>query len=126
LYNDIVDHVSDDFVENWTTQTRKGLLELGVLNAIRERRRYGYEIVKLLKAVPGLVISEGTIYPILGRLEREGLTTASLEPSPEGPARKYYRLTQRGTAALTVMNERWDAIGRGIQAIRSEDHDRDD
>jgi PadR family transcriptional regulator PadR len=118
--------VSEDFVENWTTQTRKGLLELGVLNAIRERRRYGYEIVRLLQAVPGLVISEGTIYPILGRLERDGLTTASLEPSPQGPARKYYRLTPRGRAVLAAMNERWDAIGRGIQEIRSEDHGGDD
>jgi len=116
----------DGFVENWITQTRKGLLELGVLNAIRERKRYGYEIVKLLETVPGLVISEGTIYPILGRLEREGLTSSSLEPSPGGPARKYHRLTDRGRSVLSAMNERWDAIGRGIQAIRSEDHARPD
>lgn len=118
--------MSDEFVENWTTQTRKGLLELGVLNAIRGRRRYGYEIVKLLDTVPGLVISEGTIYPILGRLEREGLTTSSLEPSPEGPARKYYRLTKRGASVLASMNRRWDAIGEGIRGIRSEDHGGDD
>jgi PadR family transcriptional regulator PadR len=118
--------VTDDFVENWTTQTRKGLLQLGVLNAIRARPRYGYEIIKLLRGIPGLVMSEGTIYPILGRLEREGLAATSLEPSPEGPARKYYRLTRRGAAALAAMNERWDAIGVGIQAIRSEHHDGDD
>jgi PadR family transcriptional regulator PadR len=118
--------MADDFVENWTTQTRKGLLDLGVMNAIRGRARYGYEIVKLLRGVPGLVIGEGTIYPILGRLEREGLAATSLEPSPEGPARKYYRLTPRGASVLADMNDRWDAIGEGIDAIRSEDHAGDD
>ena len=118
--------MADEFVDNWTTQTRKGLLELGVLNALRDRPCYGYEIVKLLRGIPGLVMSEGTIYPILGRLEREGIATSSLEPSPEGPARRYYRLTPRGAAALSDMNARWDAIGEGLQAIRSDHHARDD
>lgn len=108
-----------DFLDNWQTQARKGVLELSVLNALRHGRMYGYEIVKRLQRVQGLVIGEGTIYPIMSRLDREGLVASSLEPSPEGPARKYYRLSPRGRATLERMNDAWDAMLRGIEATRS-------
>src|SRR5690348_9889842 len=61
------------FFANWTTQLRKGILELCVLSAIRGQRLYGYDIVKTLRTLDGLVMSEGTIYPILSRFKREGL-----------------------------------------------------
>ena len=77
-------------------QVRKGLLEFCILNALGDRRLYGYDIVKRLRAVDGLVIGEGTIYPILSRFRSQGLVEASVEESPEGPPRKYYRLTELG------------------------------
>lgn len=110
-----------DFVDNWMTQARKGVLELAVLNALRGRRLYGYEIVKRLQRVRGLVISEGTIYPIMSRLQREKLVTSSLEPSPEGPARKYYRLTPAGEATLDQMNDLWRAIAAGVEELKHDD-----
>jgi PadR family transcriptional regulator PadR len=87
--------MESEFFENWTTQLRKGILELGVLTALRGKRLYGYDIVKRLGNIPGLVIGEGTVYPILSRFKREGFVTTSLVESNEGPARKYYNCTTR-------------------------------
>ncbi|MEX2581895.1 MAG: PadR family transcriptional regulator [Gemmatimonadota bacterium] len=109
------------FVANWRTQARKGVLELAVLNALGGGRMYGYEIVKALQRVPGLVIVEGTVYPIMSRLAKEGLVDSSLEASPEGPARKYYRLSTDGIAALASINSAWDEISSGISALRRVD-----
>ena len=107
--------------DNWTTQLRKGLLELCILNSIRKDRLYGYDIVRKLRAVPGLVVSEGTIYPILSRFKRQGLVRTSVEESPEGPPRKYYRLTEHGENLLKAMNEYWDAVSAGADAIQRGD-----
>jgi len=108
------------FLDNWTTQLRKGILELCVLNAMNGVRLYGYDLVKRLSGIEGLVIAEGTIYPILSRFKREGLVDTSLEESPEGPARKYYQLTSRGQQYLTDMNQYWESIKSGADALRTE------
>jgi PadR family transcriptional regulator, regulatory protein PadR len=110
----------DDVLENWQVQVRKGLLELCVLNALREGRKYGYDIVKQLGTLDGLVIGEGTIYPILSRFRKQGLVETSIEESPDGPARKYYRLTPQGRSAVALMNEVWDKIHLGVCALRGE------
>lgn len=108
--------MGERFFDNWVTQVRKGLLELSILNALRAGRLYGYDIVKTLRATGGVVISEGTIYPILSRFRREGLVEAELEPSPDGPARRYYTLTPAGQEVLQQMNVYWDRIKRGIDS----------
>lgn len=110
--------MASHFVENWQTQARKGLLELAVLNALRHGRMYGYEIAQRLKDLPGLVVTEGTIYPIMSRLQKEELVTSSLEASPDGPARKYYRLSPDGEAALERINAAWDEIRAGLEELR--------
>ena len=69
------------FLENWATQLRKGVLEFCILNAIKGTRLYGYDIVRRLRAIEGLVISEGTVYPILSRLRKEGLVQRVLNPN---------------------------------------------
>ncbi len=107
-----------DVADNWTTQLRKGLLELCILNIVGRSRVYGYDIVRQLRGVDALVVSEGTIYPILSRLKRDGLVRTSLEESPAGPARKYYELTRRGEQLLAEMNGYWDGLTRGISDLR--------
>ena len=109
------------FFDNWTTQLRKGILELGVLAALRGRRVYGYEIVRRLGDIPGLVIGEGTVYPILSRFKREGLVTTTLVESTEGPARKYYELTPLGRKELARMRTTWRAVRTGIDSLSPED-----
>ncbi len=106
-----------DFLANWTTQMRKGLLELCVLATLKSARMYGYDIVKRLAAVDGLVMGEGTIYPILSRFKKEGLVDTTLAESPEGPARKYYQLTARGRSLLAKMLAAWAEVRDGIEAV---------
>jgi PadR family transcriptional regulator PadR len=109
--------MADRFRDNWTTQLRKGLLELSVLAALREERRYGYDLVQRLSQIPGLVIREGTVYPLLNRLKKEGFVRSELEESSEGPARKYYRLTQAGEEALQWMREEWTVLMDGLSQL---------
>ena len=73
--------------ENWTTQLRKGVLELCILNIIGAGRIYGYDIVRQLRIVDALVVSEGTISSDPAELKRDGLVRTTLEESPSGPAR---------------------------------------
>ena len=115
LYSEIMDN---RFFDNWATQLRKGMLELCILNAIRGTSIYGYDIVRQLRLIDGLMIGEGTIYPILSRLKREGFVRTNIEESPEGPARKYYQLTKRGDQILVQMNIYWQAIKSGTDSLR--------
>ena len=107
-----------EVADNWTTQLRKGVLELCILNIIGSGRIYGYDIVRQLRDIDALVVREGTIYPILSRLKRDALVRTSLEESPSGPARKYYELTRRGEQLLSDMNGYWDVLTRGIGELR--------
>ena len=101
-------------VENWITQLRKGVLELAILNLLAEKDLYGYDIVKALATVKGLVISEGTIYPLLSRLKRLDMLQTHFEESASGPVRKYYALTTEGKRTRTVMNACWNDMVEGI------------
>ena len=106
------------FVSNWQTQARKGVLELVILNALAGGRMYGWEIAKTLQGIPALAVVEGTIYPIMSRLQKEGLVTSSLEASAEGPARKYYRLSEDGVTVLARINGAWDEMIAGVDALK--------
>jgi PadR family transcriptional regulator PadR len=112
--------VDSDFYSNWTTQIRKGVLELCILGAIRGGQLYGYDIVKRLREIDGLVIGEGTIYPILSRFKREGLVKTSLVESSEGPARKYYQLSALGERLLVQMQSYWRKIKNGVAVLNKE------
>ncbi len=105
------------FFKNWTNQARRGFLVLTILNDIRNRRMYGYEIERKFRKSKGLLISEGTIYSILRRLKQQGLVKTTQAKSPDGPARKYYRLTETGRRTLANMNGYWQAIERQADFI---------
>jgi PadR family transcriptional regulator, regulatory protein PadR len=108
----------NDFIENWTVQARKGLLELCILNALAEKERYGYDLVKTLVAIPGLGVTEGTIYRLLSRLRLAGLVATRLEESSEGPARKYYALTREGSKTMDLMNAYMVTLNQGIRQLQ--------
>lgn len=105
-------------LDNWTVQMRKGLLELCVLNALAERERYAYELVKALVDIPGLGVTEGTLYPLLSRLRVQGLVSSRLEESDEGPARKYYTLTSEGRKLAAQMNAYFDMLNKSVESLR--------
>lgn len=105
-------------LNNWQTQLRKGLLDIVILNLLRHGQRHGYEMVQNLKQKNGLMIREGNIYPILARLQTDGLVTSYSETSVDGPPRKYFKLTKMGEKALMDMNTHWDQISESIKNIR--------
>jgi PadR family transcriptional regulator PadR len=108
-----------DFFDNWTVQMRKGLLEFCILKALDDEERYGYELVKLLVAIPGLGMTEGTIYPLLARLRVQGLITARLVESNEGPARKYYSMSKAGRKTLATMTTYLNQLNQGVETLRT-------
>jgi PadR family transcriptional regulator PadR len=90
------------------TQMRRGTLQYCVLALLAKEERYGFDLVRALAEADGMVTSEGTIYPLLSRLRRDGLVESTWQESPSGPPRRYYRLTESGRAALEGFKREWD------------------
>jgi PadR family transcriptional regulator, regulatory protein PadR len=88
-------------------QMRRGTLQYCVLALLTEDERYGFDLVRSLAELDGMVTSEGTIYPLLSRLRRDGLVESSWRESSAGPPRRYYRLTKSGRAALEGFKLEW-------------------
>jgi PadR family transcriptional regulator PadR len=101
------------------TQMRRGTLQYCVLSLLVEEERYGFDLVRGLAEMDGMVTSEGTIYPLLSRLRRDGLVESTWQESPTGPPRRYYRLTDRGRAALGAFRLEWrrfrDAVDNFVE-----------
>ena len=109
-------------LENWLEQLRRGTLELAVFLSVAGGPRYGLEIIRHLEELTDLVVTEGTVYPILARLAREGLLADEWVRDEAPHARKYYRLTDKGRRTLDHMVAHWtafsDKIARLIRAAR--------
>ena len=89
--------------ENWETQIRKGWLDLVILASLWKQRLYGLDIIRRLEADSELLLAEGTIYPILGRLKRDGLIDSEWVEAEAGHPRKYYWLTAAGRRRAAEM-----------------------
>ncbi len=98
------------------TELRRGVVEHCVLALIGEGESYAFDIVKVL-AARHLVTSEGTIYPLLARLRRDGLVATNWRESNSGPPRRYYRLTDDGRRALDVFVAEWSAFRTAVDAL---------
>jgi PadR family transcriptional regulator PadR len=107
-------------LEKWGSQLRKGLLELGIMLLLRDGARYGLEIIQTLEERSGLVITEGTIYPLLSRLRAEGLLEAEWVASDTGHPRKYYQLTPHGRRQLTQMVQHWRGFSASLEGLIAE------
>ncbi|MDR2372721.1 MAG: PadR family transcriptional regulator [Bifidobacteriaceae bacterium] len=94
-------------LEEWPTEWLRAALELAVLGAAAHGTTYGYELASRLAANGIGQIKGGTLYPLLGRLEREGLLDARWGPGDGGPGRKYYNLTPAGRDRLAALAEAW-------------------
>jgi PadR family transcriptional regulator PadR len=102
---------------NAMTQLRRGTLEYCVLALLRDGRRYGFELVRTLSAADGLLVSEGTIYPLLSRLRRDQQVTTSWQESESGPPRRYYELTDAGRRALAEFTDEWARFQTAVDAL---------
>lgn len=89
------------------TQLLRGVLDLCLLAVIEDGPSYGYEMVRRLEDRGLVAVAQGSIYPLLGRLEREGWVETYRATSDDGPPRKYYRLSDSGRQALRTGIEEW-------------------
>jgi PadR family transcriptional regulator PadR len=93
--------------DKWEVQLRKGCLELAILAALWDGKLYGLEILRRLESDSDLIVSEGTVYPLLSRLKALGLVRSEWVESDAGHPRKYYALTAAGKERAREMTEMW-------------------
>ncbi|MGL5085227.1 MAG: PadR family transcriptional regulator [Clostridium sp.] len=98
-----------------TTQLLKGIMEGVILKVIDNDETYGYEIYQKLQRLGFNDFAEGSMYPLLLRLEKNKMIKAVKKQSPYGPDRKYYSLTDLGTIELKEFKEAWDIISKNIE-----------
>jgi DNA-binding PadR family transcriptional regulator len=102
------------------TELLKGVLEGCVLQILARGGSYGYEIVRSLNSVGFTSVSEGTVYPILVRLEKKSLVTVAKVHSEAGPPRKVYTLNTAGHEALQAFWRRWEFISARVTDLKSD------
>jgi len=102
--------VSAAATDKWEVQLRKGCVELATLATLWSGRLYGLEMLRRLEYCSGLIVAEGTIYPLLARLERAGMIEAEWVETGLGHPRKYYTLTSAGTRRTLEMSRLWSAF----------------
>ena len=104
-------------IDNAKSQMRKGMLEYSVLLLLRRQPSYANDIIQRLKEAD-LIVVEGTLYPLLTRLKKDGLLSYEWRESMQGPPRKYYALTNDGAVALKAMDETWMALTRTVELLK--------
>jgi len=97
----------------------KGTLPLLVLSVLQQEELYGYEIAQRISKRSGDMFapSEGSLYPALHRLERDGALTATWRASERGPRRRYYAITPAGQALFADASREWDAVSSGVSRM---------
>jgi PadR family transcriptional regulator PadR len=104
-----------------TTQLLHGVLDMCLMSIIDDEASYGYEMVSKLRERGLDLASEGSIYPLLSRLQKQGLIEGYLVQSSEGPARKYYRITDQGHQALQKWRQDWTGFRDSVDAVLNGD-----
>ena len=105
-------------IENAKSQMRKGMLEYCILLLLERQPAYSSDIIRSLKEAELLVV-EGTLYPLLNRLKREGLLQYRWEESRMGPPRKYYALTDVGLQMLRDLDKAWAEISNTVNYLKN-------
>ena len=121
----------EETLKKWLSQVRKGSLELCILGLIKSKETYAFEIVQELEKIDGLVLAEGTMYPLLKRLQSDNLITSYWCESDSGPPRKYYKITDNGIGLLDEMMREWfqftgfinNILERSKESGRTENND---
>jgi PadR family transcriptional regulator PadR len=107
------------------THLRRGTLEYCVLATLTRGERYAGDLISDLGGDATPVSSEGTVYPLLARLRRDGMVESSWRESSTGPPRRYYQLTARGENAVRRFHREWDVFSAAVDRILKEEKDTD-
>jgi PadR family transcriptional regulator PadR len=111
------DHPNHQSADKWEVQLRKGCLELAILAALWDGRLYGLEILRRLESESDLVVSEGTVYPLLSRLKALELVRSEWVESERGHPRKYYALTPAGKRRAIEMAGTWTRFSSSMSKL---------
>lgn len=103
--------------DKWEVQLRKGCLELAILGSLWNGKLYGLAILRRLESDSELIVSEGTIYPLLSRLKALGLVQSHWVESDAGHPRKYYLLTSAGRQRAIDMARTWSRFSSSLSAL---------
>lgn len=109
-----------DGVDRRSSQLLKGVLDMCLLALISEEPCYGYEMVRKMEERGLELVGEGSIYPLLSRLQKSGYIEGYMVPSGEGPRRKYYRILSEGEAKLRAWGEEWSGFVRAVERVIGE------
>jgi PadR family transcriptional regulator PadR len=109
-------HMVADNEASWLGQLRRGVADRCVLALLEHEERYGFDLAKTL-AHARLIAGEGTIYPLLSRLRRDGLVETVWRESVEGPPRRYYTLTPAGAEALAQFRWQWRQLTAAVDQL---------
>jgi len=102
--------------ENVKAQMRKGVLEFCILSILSRGDAYATDILNTLKESE-LIVVEGTLYPLLTRQKNAGLLSYRWEESTQGPPRKYYALTEKGSEVLKELDASWRSLIEAVDSI---------
>ena len=102
------------------SQLLKGVLEGCVLEIISKKAIYGYELIQSLKEMGFYKIVAGTIYPLLQKLEKQGIIHGEMRPSPDDPDRKYFSLSDAGGERLGEFWDQWQELVTKVERIKKE------
>ncbi len=108
----------EGMTESLQIQLRKGVLEMCVLALLSAGDNYAYEIASRMAESVGM--GEGTVYPLMRRMQNEGLVTTYLKESGSGPPRKYYKLTKGGRSAFEAQRTEWENFETHVRKILGE------
>jgi len=103
--------------QSHSSQLLHGVLDMCLLSLIDEEATYGYEMVDKLRQRGLDLASEGSIYPLLSRLQKQGIIEGYLVQSPAGPARKYYRMSEDGREVLEEWRKEWRHFATAVDAV---------
>jgi PadR family transcriptional regulator PadR len=106
-------------MDKWEVQLRKGCLDLAILACLWPERLYGLEILRRLERDSDLVLSAGTVYPLLSRLKADGLLESEWVEAEAGHPRKYYRLTAAGRRRAIQMARMWSRFSASLENLLS-------
>ncbi len=109
--------MNEEFLHKWQSQVKKGTLAFILLNLLKKKEMYGYEIIDQISRQVAIDIAEGTLYPLLNRLKADGLVDSKWVEQPSGIPRKYYTLTTTGEETLDEMKKIWDDLDKSIKKI---------
>ena len=109
--------MNEEFIRKWKSQVKKGTLSFIVLNILKGKELYGYELIESVKEKTDIEIAEGTLYPLMNRLKKENLVTSKWVEQESGIPRKYYILTQEGINTIAQMKIYWETLEQSIKRI---------